>query len=271
MSGKNVKGSHEGRKNTVDPKNVINVDLATVNPLFKMNSHLPNGMQHYLAKNEIKKKRKQRETVIQDIHENNQNTKCFIISFKKKSIINQIILCTLICWVIFFTFSLTDNTLIESFITQTPIAYMFASFQFTLFLIMCVNRHFKVRNIEKKRVMKWKLFTLAFLLFAIIFVCGIEQSDWTNWSSANVQEEEVEIVKQNYDTGDCVIIDNNRHNLMKSQVMLNNNRNIPYAIQSFSKNISIEQIDSIFYNLAQCFANNVACKQYDLQKFQGWV
>ena len=36
MSGKNVKGSHEGRKNTVDPKNVINVDLATVNPLFKM-------------------------------------------------------------------------------------------------------------------------------------------------------------------------------------------------------------------------------------------
>lgn len=31
--------------------------------------------------------------------------------------------------------------------------------------------------------------------------------------------------------------------------MLNNHRNIPYAIQSFSKNISIEQIDSIFYNV----------------------
>ena len=131
-----------------------NIELSTVNPFFKQSSHLPPELQHYIsnAEENIKTDEKKDKTRNSFIDKINKGIKCMTITFKKKVNVSIFIGIISIGWLVFFSLSVSNNDGYTNFISESPIAYMFTSFQFTIVLFMIINRYFEVTNIEKKKM-----------------------------------------------------------------------------------------------------------------------
>ncbi len=249
----NCDGTKE--KETFTSKN-INIELATANPLFNKDSHLPAYLQCHLTEEE-QCHLKYRQDVIQDIAKNNNDVKCITISFKRKKNVIGLTLITVVCWIVFLLFSISNSSngahnhtfTSSGFITQSPIAYMFASFQFTFVLFLFLNRYFEAVNADKKETIKFKIIMFACFIFSTLLIALIAQFDIKMWSNEKTKRSFEVGQQQVNNIGACVLVDVATFRNFKSNVLKGGKLQPPFTMHTFSQNMSLATIDAVVYNI----------------------
>eukprot|EP00942_MAST-04A_sp_MAST-4A-sp1_P011482 g11482.t1 len=89
----------------------------------------------------------------------------------------------------------------------------------------------------------------------VLFICTIAQFRLKLWLD-NLDEQGLKNANaEKLDTKNCVIIDAINQKELKSELLTNNLLKPPFAIQSFTSNITLKAVDEVFYNVEKFLIN----------------